>query len=413
MSLKKILVILDGAADLPSSPNGKTPLEAADMPNLDYFTEHGKMGYMHPIDEETIPGSDNAIISIFGNDPHLCKRGVYEAMGAGIELKKGDLALRANFGTIDNLKSRKVIDRRVGRTLTTYEAHLLTCDLNEKIKLSCSFEFKNTVQHRGVLVLRGNFSENISNTDPEWDGKDKGYEFNFSSAMDESENALRSAEIVNEFISQAFTILHNHPVNLERIKKGLLPANMIFLRGAGNHILKIKQYKNWMSINSMPLEIGISRASGMKIFQLKYPELKSIDSYKNLYEGLHNTIDSSIKILKKNWKNFSGCYIQIKETDIPGHDNKPHEKKKMLEIIDKEFFSFLRKFVHDKEILLVVTCDHATPCKLKSHSSDPVPVLASEGNIAEGLIHFCESSAKLGSLGKMYGSEFMEKTGLK
>ena len=251
---------------------------------------------------------------------------------------------------------------------------------------------------------------------------------------------MQECYVVNEFISQAFTVLNNHPVNLERIKKGLLPANMIFLRGAGNSIPKIKQYRNWMSINSMPLEIGISKASGMKIFQLKYPELKSIDSYRNLYEGLYNIIDSSIKILKKESDKSSGCYIQIKETDIPGHDNKPHEKKKMLEIIDKEFFSFLRRFVKDKNIMLVVTCDHSTPCKLKSHSSDPVPVLVSDcgktnsdsilfsrahrihslnlqrfgdGSIADGLGHFCESSAKLGSLGKMYGREFMEKTGLK
>ncbi len=414
MALKKILVILDGAGDLPCQTfGGKTPLEVADMPNLDYFAEHGRMGYMYPIDEETIPGSDNAIISIFGNNPKLCRRGVYEAMGAGIDLKKGELALRVNFGTIDNLKNRRVIDRRAGRTLTSFEASLLSKDLKDKIKLSCSFEFKNTVQHRGVLVLRGNFSENVSNNDPEWSDTDKKFEFEFSRALDETENARKTADILNEFISQAFTILHNHPVNLERIKKGLLPANVIFLRGAGNIVPKIKKYRSWMSINSMPLEIGISRASGMKTFQLKYPELKSIDSYKNLYEGLYNTIDSSIKILRKDWKNFSGCYIQIKETDIPGHDNKPHEKKKMLEIIDREFFSFLRKFIYDKNIKLVITCDHSTPCKLKSHSSDSVPVLVSDRDAADGLGHFCESSAKLGSLGKMYGCDFMEKTGLK
>ena len=345
MALKKILIILDGASDLPCALlNGKTPLESAYMPNLDFFVNNGKMGLMYPIDKDTVPGSDNALVSIFGNDPGLCKRGVYEAIGSGIELKKGNLALRINFGTIENLKSRKVIDRRAGRTLTTKEVSLLTRSLNEKIKLPCKFEFRNTVQHRGVLVLRGNFSDAVSNTDPEWSKKDKTYEFDFSESLDESEDSKKTAEIINEIISQAFTILNNHSVNYERIKKGLLPANMIFLRGAGNSIPKIKQYKNWMSINSMPLEIGISRLSGMKIFQLNYPELKSIDSYRNLYEGLYNTIDSSKKILKKEYKNFSGGYIQIKETDIPGHDNKPLEKKKMLEVIDKEFFSFLKKF---------------------------------------------------------------------
>lgn len=411
MVLKKILVILDGASDLPHPIlGGKTPLEAANMHNLDFFTRDGKMGYMYPIDEETIPGSDNSLISIFGNDTNVCKRGVYESIGAGIKLKKGDLALRFNFGTIDNLKNKRVIDRRAGRTLTTKEANILSKDLNEKIKIPYKFEFKNTVQHRGVLVIRGNFSDNISNIDPEWSSTDKKFEFKFSEFLDDK--SKESSKVVNEFVSQAFRILNNHPINLERVKKGFLPANMIFLRGGGTEVPKLKQYKSWMSINSMPLEIGISKVSGMKIFSFPYPELKTIDSYRNLYEALYKIIDFSKRILKKEGKNFSGCYIHFKETDVPGHDNKPLEKKRMLEVIDKEFFSFLRKFFKGKDIKLVVTCDHSTPCKLKAHSSDPVPVLVYDSNGFDSSEHFCEIEAKRFSLGKVYGREFMEKTGL-
>jgi len=411
--MKKILIILDGAADLPCKAlNDKTPFEAGNMPNLDYFVKKGKMGYMCPIDEETVPGSDNSLISIFGNDPKLCKRGIYEAIGAGIDLKKGDLALRINFGTIENLKNKRVIDRRAGRTLTTREATILVKDLNKKIKLPCEFEIKNTVQHRGVLVLRGNFSEKITNVDPEWHDSAKSFEFEFSRAIDDSKLSIDSAKILNEFINEAFKILNNHPINQIRIDKGLLPANMIFLRGAGNNIPKIKKYKNWMSINLMPLEIGISKASGMKVFSKVYPELKNIDSYKNLYQGLYTLIDFSKKIIKKQGNNFSGCYIQFKETDIPGHDNKPLDKKRMLEIIDKEFFSFFKKYASDKDIKLVVTCDHSTPCKLKAHSNNPVPVLVSDNESPDGSEHFSESEAKVGILGKIYGNEFMEKTGL-
>ncbi len=411
MALKKILVILDGASDLPHPIlGGKTPLEAANMSNLDFFVRNGKMGYMYPIDEETIPGSDNSLISIFGNDPSECKRGIYEAVGAGIKLSKGDLAFRANFGTIDNLKNKRVIDRRAGRTLTTKEANILSRDLNERIKIPHKFEFKNTVGHRGVLTIRGNFSSNITNIDPEWSLTDKKFEFEFCEPLDEK--SKESSKIVNEFVSQAFTILNNHPVNLDRVKKGFLPANMIFLRGGGKETPKLKQYRNWMSINSMPLEIGISKVSGMKIFSFPYPELKNIDSYKNLYEALYKTIIFSKKIIKKQCNNFIGCYIQFKETDIPGHDNKPLEKKKMLEIIDKEFFSFLKRFFKGKNVKLVVTCDHATPCKLKAHSLDPVPVLVYDSHGFDSSEHFCEKEAKRVSLGKMYGREFMEKTGL-
>jgi 2,3-bisphosphoglycerate-independent phosphoglycerate mutase len=96
--MKKILVILDGASDLPITAfENKTPLEAAKTPNLDWFSKNSKLGYMYTIDEKTVPGSDNSLISIFGNDPKECKRGVYEAIGLGIKLKRGDLALRTNL----------------------------------------------------------------------------------------------------------------------------------------------------------------------------------------------------------------------------------------------------------------------------------------------------------------------------
>ena len=410
--MKKILVVLDGASDLPVKVfGGKTPLEIAETPNLDFFAKEGKMGFMYPIDEKTVPGSDNSLISLFGNNPNDCKRGIYEAIGVGFKLKRGDIAFRCNFGTIKNLKDKIVIDRRAGRTLSTKEAKILEKDLNKKIKLHCDFEFKSSVQHRGVLVLRGGFSDNISNTDPEWNPS--GFNrFKFSQPLDEDENSKYTANMLNDFLFQAHKILRNHPINLKRMRKGLLPANFIFTRGGGVEKPKLKQYRTWMSINPMPLEIGISELSGMKTFSFAYPELKGIDAYGNLYKGLNKSIAFAIKTLKKQHKHYSGCYIQIKETDIPGHDNKPYEKKNMLEIIDKKFFSYLKKFMQDKDIKLVVTCDHSTPCKIKMHSADPVPVLVYNGKDKDKTERFSEEESKKGDLGKMYGKKFIEKTGL-
>ena len=409
--MKKILVILDGAAGLPVKIfGGKTPLEMAETPNLDFFAEKGKMGYMYPVDERTIPGSDDSLISIFGNNPMLSRRGVYEAIGLGIKLSRGDLALRTNLGTIRNLKSRIIVDRRAGRTLTTKEAQILAKILNSKIKLACKFEFKPAVQHRGILVLRGGFSDNITNTDSEWkSGRDD--KFKFSVPLDDDENSKYTANVLNDFLNQSFKILDNHQVNFIRRKKGLLPANMFFTRGGGIEIPKIKKYKDWMSINSMPLEIGIAKSSGMKNFSFEYPKLKKIDVYANLYDGLNKTIKFAVKAIKKQHKNYLGCYIQFKETDVPGHDNKPYEKKNMLEIIDKKFFGFLKKFVEGKDVRVVVTCDHSTPCKIKKHSSDPVPVLVFGGGGDESS-RFCEREARRGSLGKMYGVELFKKAGL-
>jgi 2,3-bisphosphoglycerate-independent phosphoglycerate mutase len=167
-----------------------------------------------------------------------------------------------------------------------------------------------------------------------------------------------------------------------------------------------------MSINSMPLEIGIAKASGMKNFSFKIPEMKGVDVYDNLYKSLNKSIKFAIKTLKRNHKDFLGCYIHFKETDVPGHDNKPYEKKNMLEIIDKKFFSFLNKMVGKYGWRVVVTCDHSTPCKLKSHSSDPVPVLVYDGESCDEMTKFNEKQARAGSLGKMYGKEFMKRVGL-
>jgi len=308
--MKKIMVIIDGGGDLPIAQfAGKTAFESAETPNLDFFAKNGKMGLMYPINEKIAPGSDTALISIFGNDPKLFRRGSYEALGADFKLTRGDLALRTNFGTIQNLKNKIVVDRRAGRTITTAEARALVATLNEKIKLPCEFELKSTIQHRGVLVLRGGFSDNITSIDPEWSGGGK--KFRFSAPLDNEENSKYTSNILNEFISQAFKILNNHPINLERQRKGMLPINMVFMRGGGVEIPKINQYRSWMSINYMPLEIGIAMASGMKNFAFEYPKLKNIDVYENLYEGLNKAIAFAKKTILEEHEDFIGCYVQF------------------------------------------------------------------------------------------------------
>src|SRR3989344_668740 len=163
--MKGILVILDGLGDLPTKQlDGKTPLEAAEMPNLDFLATRGQMGLMLPVREGFVPESDEAVVSIFANDLINSSRGQLEARGAGLKVVRGDLALRVNFATIDNMASGNIIDRRAGRTLTTAEAEILAKALN-KIKLSCEFEFKSTIQHRAALVLKGGFSDNVTGND--------------------------------------------------------------------------------------------------------------------------------------------------------------------------------------------------------------------------------------------------------
>ncbi|MDE1848449.1 MAG: phosphoglycerate mutase [Nanoarchaeota archaeon] len=428
--MKGVLVILDGLGDLPTdSLEGKTPLESAETPNLNFLATRGETGYLYSVRPGFIPESDEAIVSIFGNEQIDSTRGQLEARGAGLELAHGDLAFRVNFATVDSFKSGNIIDRRAGRTLTTAEAESLAKALN-KIKMPCSFVFKPTVQHRAALVFRGGFSDNISENDPTYfEGQAKSIDKVIPiRPMDDDENSQYTANLVNEFIEKAFEVLDKHPINEDRRKRGLLPANYLLIRGPGIDVPKIKLYRNWLSVAYMPLEKGFSQLSGMKVFGFDYPKLKGIDVYKNLWEGLKKACSFSIKVLRRQKNNFDYAYIHIKETDLPGHDNKPLEKKAMIEYLDKTLFKFLREFAPPNKINVVVTADHSTPCRLKKHSADPVPVLlynqslpriekkysysiekGKEEKIAGQ--KFCEGEARKGSLGRMIASEMLKKVG--
>ncbi|MBU2562587.1 MAG: hypothetical protein KKF68_02920 [Nanoarchaeota archaeon] len=410
--MKGILVVIDGIGDLPSwQLEEKTPLEAANTPNLDFLATRGELGYMYPVRPGFVPESDEAIVSIFGNNLISSTRGQLESKGAGLKLTRGDLAFRVNFATIDSIKKGNVLDRRAGRTLTIAEAEILAKALR-KIKLPCKFIFEPTIQHRAVLVFEGGFSDNLSGNDLTYiQGKSKILEkISFCKPLDELENTQYTVNIVNEFLRKASEVLVAHPINKERKKKGLLPANYLLLRGAGIEPPKLRMYKKWISVAYMPLEIGFSKFSGMNNFSFDYPKLKKIDSYENLYAGLKKACKFSIKTIKKQHKNADYAYIHIKETDLPGHDNKPVEKKIMIEYLDKTLFNFLRKFAPPRKIKIVVTADHSTPCKLKAHSADPVPVLFYNDSIPKEK-RFCEKEARKGTLKGFNGNDLLEKVG--
>ncbi|MDQ3940150.1 MAG: phosphoglycerate mutase, partial [Actinomycetota bacterium] len=172
---KKIFyVILDGLGDDPLEPlGGKTPLEAARTPHLDRLAREGRNGYVTTVGEGIAPESDIAVFAILGYDPHEhhTGRGPLEAVGAGVDVADGDLAYRVNFATVEaDGGGWTIVDRRVGRDLSSEEAHALAAEVQEKVTLpAASFDFRATVGHRGILVLRseaGRLSAEIENSDP-------------------------------------------------------------------------------------------------------------------------------------------------------------------------------------------------------------------------------------------------------
>jgi len=407
---KLVFVILDGASDRKCKElQDRTPYETAFKPNLDWFAEHGKNGLILPIKKGVAPESDAAVLALFGIDPYEkhIGRGSLEAYGAGVPLTTGDLALRANFATI---RERRIIDRRVGRTLTTKEANILGNVINKKVKIGFPFIFKPTIQHRGVLVIKGSFSDNITNTDPAYEQRSVAIRaksqnvLQSSKPMDDDEVSNLSANLVNSFVDQSHRLLRNQSINIDRLKRGLLPANAVITRDAGTELPALPKLDGkWLAILGMPLEIGIAKLFSMQVAEFKYPEMISPDVYHHLYISLKQYLDYVRKTLEININKFDKFYIHIKETDVPGHDGLALHKKKMIEIVDERLFSFLRKL----NVKVCITSDHSTPCSIKNHSSDPVPAVI-YGNGKDKVGKFDEISAKAGELGTIRGVELMK-----
>jgi len=418
--LKLIYVVVDGMGDLPIEELGnKTPLEAAETPNMDFLAKRGKTGLMYTVRRGIAPESDVAVISILGYDPfkYGTGRGILEAFGAGLTVKDGDLALRCNFATMG--QKNKIIDRRAGRDLTTEEATSLSETINDEVKLRAypvSFEIKNTVGHRAVLVIRSEkktLSSKITNTDPAY-LKVEGLGIAKAEAkmilkkckpMDETEEAKISAKLVNEFVRKSHVVLDKHEINKKRLADGKLKANAILTRDAGHLLPKFFNINDryglrFVCLADMPIERGISKLAGMHLVDLPPPSPK-----------LEKDCTLRVKKLLDALPLFDCFYIHIKGPDEPGHDGKAKLKAKLIAIVDKYFFGKLLPKIKLEDYVFCVTADHSTPCKLKAHSDDPVPLLIS-GDRFEGdqVARFSERECEKGSLGTLEsGTELMAK----
>ncbi|MGQ9468699.1 MAG: alkaline phosphatase family protein [Nitrososphaerales archaeon] len=410
---KIIYVLLDGVGDRPDPRlNYITPLEAAYTPYLDSLARKGISGLVYPVGKDIPPESDIAVFHMLGYEfkEGYAGRGVIEVIGSGVHFKDGDLALRANFSTID--KDMTILDRRAGRDLSNEEAKVLAESINKQVKLSypkTSFKFVSTVAHRAVLSIRAEsiaLSSNISNSDPAYlrlkgvgvAKAEKGVlKLKRVQALDDRFETKLSADLVNEFTEKSIEVLMNHPVNLSRERSGKKPANAILLRDAGNSLPKLKRLDEKYGLKfacllDMPVERGIARLTGMVEI-----EAGGIKDYEN-----------KAKKTAESLENYDFIYIHIKGPDEPGHDGDAILKKKVIEDIDLKFFGNLLKLIDLNEVIIAVSADHSTPCQIKNHSADPVPLLISGINIIrDGTCRFTEKEASKGSLRTLMGMKVL------
>ncbi|MCS7112127.1 MAG: alkaline phosphatase family protein [Ignisphaera sp.] len=397
--IKVMIVVIDGMGDtLRYRP---TSLELASKPGMDTLAKKSVAGCFYPIDSETPPESDAAVFSLLGYDPRKVSigRGLLEALGVGIKIKEGyEVAFRANFATIEP-RSRRIVDRRVGRSLTSGEAQKLAQSIDQ-IELGIHGGYARVIAsigHRAVVVIGSReklLSAEVSNTDPAYakEGKLSIALKNFRpfvdscKALDGTEAARITCELVNEFTNRIVDILENHPINIQRAAKGLPKANVLLLRDAENRYPSVEPInalynKTFGIVAEMPVEKGIGAILGMTVAPVSPP---TGDPQKDYSERL----EASLKLLDKN----DVVYVHLKGPDEPGHDGEKVKKVRLIEAIDRYFVQPLIDCVDLNKTAIIITSDHATPPELRAHSSDPVPVIVAYNGLrkVDGLEKFTE-----------------------
>jgi len=391
-------MIIDGMADRPVKDLGyKTPLEAASTPNMNKLAEIGINGIMDPISPGIRAGSDTSHISILGYNPYevYTGRGPFEAAGIGLDVIAGDIAFRCNFSTQDG--EGIIIDRRAGRIREGTEE---IAESINSLKLE-GFEdveiiFKESTGHRAVLVLRGiGLSDKVSDADPKHDGKPPKKVV----PLDDSPEAAKTAKILNKFVETSYDVLKDHPVNMERIKEGKNPANVILPRGVGAvpHIPPFEEKYGVKAacIAETGLIKGIGKLTGMDLIEVE-GATGGIDT------NLENITRSIIDIANND--DYEFILINIDGADEAGHDGQTEEKVKFIEKVD----AVIGEVMKLDDLYFILTADHSTPVSVMDHTGDPVPLIIKGPEVrVDDVNSFSERAAAKGGLCRIRGSDIM------
>lgn len=394
--LKAILVICDGMADRPvPSLGNRTPLEAANNPNMNTLALRGECGLMDPIAPGIRAGSDTSHLAILGFDPFktYTGRGPFEAAGIGMDVKEGDVAFRCNFSTVDD--AMVILDRRAGRIESGTDQ--LAAAVNGMQIEDVTVFFKESVAHRGALVLRGpGLGADISDVDPH----EVGEKIHVAHAVDASDAAsAKTARVINEFVRRSYEALNDHPVNATRKAEGKVAANIILPRGGGVApslgSFEEKQHLKAAAVVETGLIAGIACYLGMDIIEV---------------QGANGGLDSDIMAMGdaiiKALDDHDFVMCNIKGGDIAGHDGGAEAKVRFIERCDKVVGALLDRVGENTYVIL--TADHATPVGVMDHSGDAVPIaFYGPGVRVDSVQTFDERSVVGGGIMRIRGIDVM------
>jgi 2,3-bisphosphoglycerate-independent phosphoglycerate mutase len=372
---KIVMLVADGLGGLPLAPGGQTELETAHTPNLDALARRGICGGSIPVKPGIAPGSGPGHLALFGYDPlrFVIGRGALEATGIGFELQPHDVAVRGNFCTLD--AQGRITDRRAGRIASEQSAPL-TCRLRDVRIPGVEVFVEPVKEHRFVVVFRSQgLRGNVHDTDPQATGVPP---LDPRPADDDPANQ-RTADVARQFVAQARQLLADQR-----------QANGLTLRGFAEKP-RLPSYEEVYGLRAAaiavyPMYKGLARLVGMQVV------------------GEAQTLQQQIETLREHWDRFDFFFLHFKYTDSTGEDGNFDAKVKRIEELD----AAMPSIVELNPTVLIVTGDHSTPAKLKSHSWHPVPtLLVSDVCRTDACQTFGETECSRGGLGLFEAQSLM------
>jgi len=380
-----LLLVLDGLGDI--RWEGKpTPLEEAHTPHMDRLAEKGAVGFHTTIGRGKVVGSDVGHLALFGYSlSHYPGRGPLEALGAGLELRPGEGAMRVNLATVEG---GKVVDRRAGRPPTEVGKALeglLTMEVD-----GFEFVYRHTTEHRGVLLIRGPGPvAEVEGNDPHREGLPYTYPRSQDKAL---EKALR------KYLEKAHRLLEGAEVNRERAERGLKKANALLLRGFGR-MKEVESFEEKHGIRGAAVAGGALYKGVARYVGLDVVEVEGATGDKN------TDLEAKGRAAARLAGEYPFVFLHVKATDSFGHDGDYEGKKAFIEKVDRE----LMPLVEEAFSTIALTGDHSTPWALKGHSFHPVPLLiASKPCRRDRVKVFHEYACMEGGLGMMEAKDVLE-----
>jgi 2,3-bisphosphoglycerate-independent phosphoglycerate mutase len=389
MSEKKYIIVLgDGMADEPiASLGGKTPLEYADTPALDRLSRFSEIGMVHTIPEGMKPGSDTANLAVLGYDPKIyySGRSPLEALSIGVPMKDTDVALRCNIVTLSEedvpFEERTILDHSSGE-ISTQDCTVLLEAVKRELEDE-TYQFYAGTSYRHCLI---------------WN---KGTVTELSQPHDVLGQVIGQYLPADEkllfMMKRSYEILVNHPINIERKKKGLNPANCCWFWGAGTRpglsSFEEKNHLKGMMVSAVDLLKGIAAGAGMGVAQVE-----------GANGGLHTNYEGKVQAALDALKDgFDFVYIHVEAPDEMGHQGSVEKKVQAVEYLDKRVIGPLTQSLDTEGIpyRLLVMPDHPTPIRVRTHTADSVPFLLYDstklydsGDEKQGSLKYNEKDAR-------------------